>query len=157
MVSDGDALLRWIPLLPMLAALHARSRDHKLVYKLLGAVTVFAVLFSTSRGSLVALAAALLGWAIGLDGRRRQVVLALSGATLLLGAVLAREEITEIAHTHPGGFLGFSDEDLTTMQAVEAATGKSFTWSIVTEDGYLTRYEGSDSQPDASPSDSMEP
>ena len=50
-----------------------------------------------------------------------------------------RDEITEIVHTHPGGFLGFSDEDLTTMEAVEAATGIQFTWSIVTGRGILSR------------------
>ena len=38
-----------------------------------------------------------------------------------------RNEITEVAHSHPGEFLDFSHEDLTTMEAVEAGTGKSFT------------------------------
>src|SRR5687768_14927372 len=37
-----------------------------------------------------------------------------------------RNEITEIAHSHPGEFLDFSHEDLTTMEAVEAGTGKKF-------------------------------
>lgn len=55
-----------------------------------------------------------------------------------------RAEITEIAHTHPGSFLDFSREDLTTMQAVEAGTGKQFLWSIITEDGYLSREAGND-------------
>ena len=50
-----------------------------------------------------------------------------------------RDEITEIAHSHPGEFLDFSHEDLTTMEAVEAGTGKTFTWSIVTETGFLSR------------------
>lgn len=50
-----------------------------------------------------------------------------------------REQITEIVHTHPGNFLEFSQEDKTTIQAVEAGTGKQFTWSIVTEDGYLSK------------------
>ena len=50
-----------------------------------------------------------------------------------------RYEIEEIVHTHPGGFLRFSDEDLTTMQAVEAATGCQYIWSIATEDSYLRR------------------
>jgi len=62
-----------------------------------------------------------------------------------------RDEITEIVHTHPGGFLGFSSEDLSTMEAVEAATGNSYTWSIVTEEGYLTRYEDTDNQPEGRP------
>ena len=50
-----------------------------------------------------------------------------------------REEITEIAHSHPGNFLDFSHEDLTTMEAVEAGTGKVFTWSVVTRGGFLSR------------------
>jgi len=50
-----------------------------------------------------------------------------------------RHEITEIAHSHPGGFLDFSHEDLTTMEAVEAGTGKKFTWSIITKGGFLSR------------------
>lgn len=50
-----------------------------------------------------------------------------------------RAEITEIAHTHPGGFLDFSGEDLSTMEAVEAGTGRQFTWSIITRTGFLSR------------------
>jgi hypothetical protein len=50
-----------------------------------------------------------------------------------------RHEITEIAHSHPGGCLDFSHEDLTTMEAVEAGTGQTFTWSIVTRTGFLSR------------------
>ena len=57
-----------------------------------------------------------------------------------------REEITEIAHTHPGDFLGFSREDLTTMEAVEAGTARTYTWSIVTREGYLSRTDGNDEQ-----------
>lgn len=62
-----------------------------------------------------------------------------------------REEITEIAHSHPGEFLDFSREDLTTMEAVEAGTGKAFTWSIVTESGFLSRREGRDTRREESP------
>jgi hypothetical protein len=53
-----------------------------------------------------------------------------------------RDEITEIAHSHPGEFLDFSHEDLTTMEAVEAGTGRRFAWSIVTERGFLSRRDG---------------
>ena len=53
-----------------------------------------------------------------------------------------RNEITEIAHSHPGEFLEFSHEDLTTMEAVEAGTGKSFAWSIITKSGFLSRIGG---------------
>lgn len=62
-----------------------------------------------------------------------------------------RHEITEIAHSHPGEFLDFSDEDLTTMEAVEAGTGKAFTWSIITKRGFLSRKSGKDQQREDSP------
>src|ERR671936_154077 len=62
-----------------------------------------------------------------------------------------RNEITEIAHSHPGEFLDFSNEDLTTMEAVEAGTGKAFTWSIITRSGFLSRIGGQDTQREDSP------
>ena len=62
-----------------------------------------------------------------------------------------RDEITEIAHSHPGEFLDFSSEDLTTMEAVEAGTGKRFTWSIITESGFLSRRDGRDARRGDSP------
>ena len=62
-----------------------------------------------------------------------------------------REEITEIVHSHPGEFLDFSHEDLTTMEAVEAGTGREFTWSIVTKSGLLSRIRGQDHQRDDEP------
>ena len=62
-----------------------------------------------------------------------------------------RNEITEIAHSHPGELLDFSNEDLTTMEAVEAGTGKQFIWSIITETRMLSRKAGTDTQPDQSP------
>lgn len=57
-----------------------------------------------------------------------------------------RHEIEEIVHTHPGGLLRFSAEDLTTMEAVESATGLKYLWSVVTRDGYLYRigHQGED-------------
>jgi hypothetical protein len=55
-----------------------------------------------------------------------------------------RHEITEIAHSHPGDFLDFSHEDLTTMEAIEAGTGISFTWSIITKKRFLSRKGGTD-------------
>jgi hypothetical protein len=55
-----------------------------------------------------------------------------------------RHELTEIVHSHPGEFLDFSHEDLTTMEAVQAGTGKTFTWSIVTKRGFLSRKDGKD-------------
>ena len=62
-----------------------------------------------------------------------------------------RHEITEIAHSHPGEFLDFSHEDLTTMEAVEAGTGKAFTWSIITRSGFLSRKGGRDRRREDSP------
>jgi len=62
-----------------------------------------------------------------------------------------REEITEIAHSHPGEFLDFSNEDLTTMEAIEAGTGKQFTWSIITRKGFLSRNGAQDTQREDSP------
>jgi hypothetical protein len=62
-----------------------------------------------------------------------------------------RDEITEIAHSHPGAFLDFSHEDLTTMEAVEAGTGKAFTWSIITKAGFLSRKGGREARREDSP------
>jgi hypothetical protein len=62
-----------------------------------------------------------------------------------------RNQITEIAHSHPGEFLDFSQEDLTTMEAVEAGTGRKFIWSIVTRGGFLSRSNGSDARRNDSP------
>src|SRR5437879_13263385 len=62
-----------------------------------------------------------------------------------------RNDITEITHSHPGEFLDFSHEDLTTMEAVEAGTGNTFTWSIGTRHGFLSRSNGRDVQREDSP------
>lgn len=62
-----------------------------------------------------------------------------------------RFEITEIVHSHPDEFLDFSHEDLTTIEAVEAGTGKRFVWSIVTESGFLSREERKTSRRDDAP------
>jgi len=43
-----------------------------------------------------------------------------------------RDEIVEIAHSHPGGPAGFSTEDLTTIAAIDAALGRSLRYSVVT-------------------------
>src|ERR1051325_3235405 len=62
-----------------------------------------------------------------------------------------RDEITEVAHSHPGEFLDFSHEDLTTMEAVEAGTGKVFTWTIITKSGFLSREGRVDKRREDSP------
>ena len=50
--------------------------------------------------------------------------------------------VSEIVHSHPGNFLGFSREDLTTMEAVETALGTAITWSVVTQHDLLSRHGG---------------
>jgi hypothetical protein len=60
-------------------------------------------------------------------------------------------EITEIAHSHPGDFLDFSQEDLTTMEAIEAGTGRQFVWSIITKDGFRSRRGSKTDHRDDSP------
>ncbi len=62
-----------------------------------------------------------------------------------------RHLISEIAHSHSGEFLDFSGEDLTTMEAVEAGTGKHFTWSIITKTGFLSRRKGRDTRREDAP------
>src|SRR6185295_18375791 len=62
-----------------------------------------------------------------------------------------RNEITGIVHSHPGEFLDFSHEDRTTIEAVEAGTGKVFTWSIVTKSGFLSRRVNLDTDREDSP------
>src|SRR4051812_14382059 len=62
-----------------------------------------------------------------------------------------RNNITEIAHSHPGDFLDFSEEDLTTIEAVEAGIGRKLLWSIVTKDGFLSRMNGTNRRRTDSP------
>jgi hypothetical protein len=51
-----------------------------------------------------------------------------------------RDEISGIAHTHPGsGIPGPSHEDLTTFRAVEKGLGRILDWWIVTT-GWVTKY-----------------
>jgi hypothetical protein len=50
-----------------------------------------------------------------------------------------REELDLIAHTHPGGLLAFSEEDRTTMAALDAALGRPLRYAVVTGDAVLYR------------------
>ncbi len=50
-----------------------------------------------------------------------------------------RAELTEIAHSHPVGPLGFSHEDLTTMEALDSALGKALRYSVVAPTGIIAR------------------
>ena len=53
-----------------------------------------------------------------------------------------REELEEIAHSHPVGPLAFSSEDETTMEALTLALGKPLRFSVVAPGGIIARQEG---------------
>ena len=55
-----------------------------------------------------------------------------------------RERIFEIAHSHPLGPLAFSEEDETTMQAIQSGLGKPLVFSVVAPEGLLRRVGGKD-------------
>ncbi len=55
-----------------------------------------------------------------------------------------RDEIEELAHSHPGGPLGFSHEDETTMEALTAGLGRDLCFSVVAPNGTVRRQNGSD-------------
>lgn len=50
-----------------------------------------------------------------------------------------RDDIVEIAHTHPLGGAHFSQQDETTMTALDTALGRSLIYSVVTPDSMLRR------------------
>lgn len=50
-----------------------------------------------------------------------------------------RDELEELSHSHPMGPLAFSEEDETTMAALEAALGKTLKFSIVAPGGMLMK------------------
>jgi hypothetical protein len=52
-----------------------------------------------------------------------------------------REELEEVAHSHPLGPLGFSREDETTMAALDRALGRPLRYSVVAPGGMVTRRE----------------
>ncbi len=53
-----------------------------------------------------------------------------------------REVLVEIAHSHPVGPLAFSHEDVTTMDALDAALGRALRFSVVAPEGVIERREG---------------
>ncbi len=55
-----------------------------------------------------------------------------------------RDELEEIAHSHPVGPLGFSAEDETTMAALTEALGRPVRFSVVAPDGMVVREDGRD-------------
>jgi hypothetical protein len=50
-----------------------------------------------------------------------------------------RDQLVEIAHSHPIGPLGFSADDETTMTALTAALGRPLRFSVVAPSGMVTR------------------
>jgi hypothetical protein len=62
-----------------------------------------------------------------------------------------REELVEIAHSHPVGPLAFSQEDETTMAALAAALGRAPRFSVVAPGGMLTRVGDVDIRMDEEP------
>ncbi|TSC33969.1 hypothetical protein [Corallococcus sp. Z5C101001] len=55
-----------------------------------------------------------------------------------------RDSLVEVAHSHPEGPLGFSEEDETTMAALRTALGRSLRFSVVAPDGMVARVGGED-------------
>ena len=55
-----------------------------------------------------------------------------------------RDELTEIAHSHPNGPERFSVEDEETMAALASALGKAPRFSVVTEASVVVRESGTD-------------
>lgn len=55
-----------------------------------------------------------------------------------------REQLVEIAHTHPLGGAHFSNTDETTMTALNSALGKAPIYSVVTPDAMLRRTPDAD-------------
>jgi hypothetical protein len=52
-----------------------------------------------------------------------------------------REEIVEIAHSHPIGPMAFSREDETTMRALVTALGRPILFSVIAPHGMIRRRE----------------
>ncbi len=50
-----------------------------------------------------------------------------------------RDELEEIAHSHPIGPLGFSAEDESTMAALGTALGRKLRFSVVAPNGVIVR------------------
>jgi hypothetical protein len=53
-----------------------------------------------------------------------------------------RDELEEIAHSHPVGPLGFSSEDESTMAALNAALAAAPRYAVVAPDGMIRRQSG---------------
>lgn len=55
-----------------------------------------------------------------------------------------KDDLEELAHSHPMGPLAFSHEDETTMQALESALGKPLRFSVTAPTGIIVRQNGRD-------------
>ena len=57
-----------------------------------------------------------------------------------------RERVEELAHSHPIGPARFSNEDLTTMEALDSGLGKALRYSVVSPTGMVARvgHDGDD-------------
>ena len=62
-----------------------------------------------------------------------------------------RGRLREIAHSHPVGPLGFSAEDESTMEALEAGLGRRLRFSVVAPAGMVRRMRGKDRRVDPEP------
>jgi hypothetical protein len=62
-----------------------------------------------------------------------------------------RDSIEEITHSHPLGPDAFSNEDLTTMDAIDAALGRQLKYSVVTPAVRIVRERGHRTGDDAEP------
>jgi hypothetical protein len=62
-----------------------------------------------------------------------------------------RDQVVEIAHSHPLGPLAFSAEDETTMSALLAALARPLRFSVVAPAGMLTRIDQRDLRVEAEP------
>jgi len=58
-----------------------------------------------------------------------------------------RETLTAIVHSHPVGPRAFSHEDLTTMEALDAALGRPLLYLVLAPDGLCARWGESDLPP----------
>lgn len=53
-----------------------------------------------------------------------------------------REQLAEIVHSHPIGPRAFSHEDETTMEALDAALGRTLRFSVLAPEGLVVRENG---------------
>lgn len=62
-----------------------------------------------------------------------------------------KDEVEELAHSHPVGPLAFSAEDESTMTALESALGRPLRFSVLAPRGMIARQGGADAVVDPQP------